>query len=56
VLFEKKIPAWRFGTAEVEDDITIIGDDESQVRVEDEKREEDEKRNVVEHQGATTIS
>jgi SP family general alpha glucoside:H+ symporter-like MFS transporter len=50
VLFEKKIPAWRFGTAEVEDDITIIGDDESQVRVEDEKQE------AVEHQVPATIS
>ncbi|KAL7807060.1 general substrate transporter [Trichoderma aethiopicum] len=39
VLFEKEVPAWRFGTAEVEDDVTIVGDDEARGKVEDEKRE-----------------
>ncbi|KAL5095172.1 hypothetical protein Trisim1_003782 [Trichoderma cf. simile WF8] len=50
VLFEKKVPAWRFATAEVVDDITIIGDDEAEAKVEDEKRE------MAGHETAATIS
>lgn len=50
VLFEKKVSAWRFATAEVVDDITIIGDDEAQAKVEDEKRE------MEGHERAATIS
>ncbi|PTB64703.1 general substrate transporter [Trichoderma citrinoviride] len=50
VLFEKKVTAWRFGTAEVEDDVTIVGDDEARGKVDDEKRE------LEVQQAAATIS